>query len=358
MSLLRAATASVLAWAVGVTMLHHGMNRKAFPIVPRAAVGAGKGQPGAKLFRVGYLPVTCHLTCPVAHHMSQGATSDGFTFEPVRFQGWPELKEAFLSRNLDVAFILAPMAIALREQGVPLRIVYLGHRDGTALVVGRDGPVRRVADLKGRRVAVPGRHSNQRLVLLRALKQWEMGLGDVELTELPPPDMPAALQAGAVDAIISGEPFMAQAELGGYGRVLFQAREVWPDFISCVLATREDILRDRPEDVRRLVDEIAASGRWLDDGPDHRAEAAQVVAKNYYHQDPKLLHYVLSRPPDRVRYTDLGLRRADFAEIEALGHEAGLLKGTAHFDDYADPSFSTPDGIVTARALRSVRSPR
>ncbi len=34
--------------------------------------------------------------------------------------------------------------------------------------------------------------------------------------------------------------------------------------------------------------------------------------------------------------------RKDFEEIEALGKEAGVLKGTAHFDDYADPSF-VPD---------------
>lgn len=337
MTLRRTATVVLLTWVLGVTALHHGLNRKARMVRPIAGTAGRQSD----LLRVGYLPVTCHLTCPVAHHMSQKAPTTGFTFEPVRFQGWAELKEAFLSGNLDAAFILAPMAIALREQGVPLKIVYLGHRDGTALVVDHGGPVRRVADLRGRRVAVPGRYSNQRLVLLRALKQYGLGLGDVILTEMPPPDMPAALQNGSVDAIISGEPFMAQAELGGYGRVLFQAREVWPNFISCVLVTREDILRDRPEDMKRLVIGIAASGRWLDEAPHHRVEAARVVAGTYYHQDPRLLDYVLNKTPDRVRYTNLELRRADFAEIEALGLEAGLLKGTSHFEEYADTSIST-----------------
>ena len=56
-------------------------------------------------------------------------------FEPVRFNGWPELKEAFLARYTQASFLLAPMAMALREQGVPVKIVYLGHRDGTALMV-------------------------------------------------------------------------------------------------------------------------------------------------------------------------------------------------------------------------------
>ena len=356
MTLRRAATITALTWVVAVTVLHHGLNQRA--ATGRARTDAGTSGAGSASFRVGYLPVTCHLTCPVAHHMSRANGAVDFTFDPVRFQGWPELKEAFLSRNLDAAFILAPMAIALREQGVPMKIVYLGHRDGTALVVARDGPVHQVADLRGRRIAVPGRHSNQRLVLLRALKQCGLRLDDVRRTELPPPDMPAALRAGAVDAIISGEPFMAQAELGGYGRVLFQAREVWPDFISCVLATREDILQGRPEDVRRLVNGIAASGRWLDGAPEHRLEAARLVAKDYYHQDPALLDYVLNKTPDRVRYTNLGLRHADFAEIEALGLEAGLLQGTSHFADYADISFSASIGPGTVRVSHDERSPR
>ena len=47
-----------------------------------------------------------------------------------------------------------------------------------------------------------------------------MKIKDVELVEMPPPDMPAALYAKAVDAISSGEPFMGQTELDGYGRVL------------------------------------------------------------------------------------------------------------------------------------------
>ena len=46
-----------------------------------------------------------------------------------------------------------------------------------------------------------------------------MDIRDVTLVEMPPPDMPAALYSRSVDAIISGEPFMAQSEMDGYGRV-------------------------------------------------------------------------------------------------------------------------------------------
>jgi NitT/TauT family transport system substrate-binding protein len=194
-----------------ITLLHSALNLGAFK--PRAAGAANGGQ----TFRVGFLPVTCHLTCPVTDFINK-QTNGASTFDPVRFQGWPELKEAYLSGYTPATFILAPMAIALREQGVPIKIVYLGHREGGDVIVHKDSGIFRTEDLKGKTVAVPGRYANHRLIFYRELKKAGMSLSDVNLVEMPPPDMPAALYSRAVDAITSGEPFPGQAEMDGYGR--------------------------------------------------------------------------------------------------------------------------------------------
>ena len=267
-------------------------------------------------------------------------------FEPVRFNGWPELKEAFLSKYTDATFILAPMAMKLREEGVPIKIVYLGHRDGSAVMVHKDSGIYRTEDLRGRRVAVPNRFSTQRLLVYRSLRDRGMSFQDIELVELPPPDMPAALYAKAVDAISSGEPFMGQTELDGYGKILWLTKDVWPGFISCVLAVREDVIANDRASVQALVDGIAKSGMWLDQHMDNRMQASRFVSREYYNQDPRLLEFVLSKPPDRVKYTNLSVRRKDFEEIEALGREAGILEGKARFEDYADPSFVPPEATI------------
>jgi NitT/TauT family transport system substrate-binding protein len=272
-------------------------------------------------------------------------SGDGI-IEPVRFNGWPELKEAFLAEDLEATFILAPLAMSLREQGVPLKIVYLGHRDGTTMMVHKDSPILRIEDLRGKRIAVPNRFSNQYLIVYKALRDRGLRMEDVEIVELPPPDMPAALLTRSVDAIIAGEPLMAQTELDGYGRVLFMTKDVWPEFISCVLAVPEGTILARRPVVQRLIDGIARSGKWIDRSIDHRMQAAQFTAQHYYHQDPRLLRFVLSTPPDRVKYRNLTPHRADFEEIEALGREAGILKGTARFYDYADPSFVPDESAV------------
>lgn len=315
-----------VGWLALVTVLHLWLNMRVFE--PR----------NPDDFRVGFIPVTCHLTCPVTHFINENTTGDG-SFKPIKFSGWPELKETFLAEHLEATFILAPMAMALREQGVPIRIVYLGHRDGTTMMVHKDSDIRRIEDLRGKMIAVPNRFSNQLLIIYRALKQRGMTINDVSLREMPPPDMPTALSNRSVDAIISGEPFMAQTEMAGFGRVLFMTKDVWPEFISCVLAVHEKTLLEKRPQVERLVQGIARSGKWLDETMNHRMQAAEFAGKNYYHQNPDLLRFVLSKPPDRVKYTNLRILKKDFEEIEALGREAGILKGTARFEDYADPSF-------------------
>jgi len=234
----------------------------------------------------------------------------------------------------------------LREDGVPVKIVYLGHRDGTALMVHKDSGIFRIEDLRGKRVAVPNRYSNQRFLIYKVLKERGMKLSDLEIVEMPPPDMAAALYAKAVDGITSGEPFMGQTELDGYGRILYLTKDVWPEFISCVLAVREDVIESKRDKVQALVDGIAKSGVWLDQHMDHRMQAAQFVSRNYYNQHPRLLEFVLSKPPDRVKYTNLSVRRPDFEEIEKIGVESGILKGTVHFEDYCDPSFVPPTATI------------
>src|SRR5213075_502951 len=107
----------------------------------------------------------------------------------------------------------------------------------------------------------------ERLIVFKALRDNGMDAKkDVHMVEMAPPDVAGALAAGAIDAFSMGEPFPSQAEMGGFGRVLFHARQYWPDYISCVLVVRQDAGDKHPQAVQVLVDGIARSGLWLEDG--------------------------------------------------------------------------------------------
>jgi NitT/TauT family transport system substrate-binding protein len=333
---------------VAVTLAHLWLNLDRNPL---QLLGLSAKAPQEQ-YRVAFLPVTCHLTCPVTDWINTNTRGAGL-YKPLRFSGWPELKEAFLAGEVPAAFMLAPMAMVLRQQGAPVKIVYLGHRDGSALMVRKESDIHTIPDLKGKRVAVPNRFSNQYLMILKALNENGMTDKDITLLEMPPPDMPAALYAKAVDAIISGEPFMGQTELDGYGRVLYQAKELWPNFISCVLVVNERMAKDRPQVVQELVNGIARSGKWLESGMDNRMKAAFAVATQYYNQNPRLLRFVLSKPPDRVTYGNLRLSKPEFGRIEKLALQAGILKKPIAFEEYADPRFSEHTAGLTAYSFKA-----
>lgn len=246
---------------------------------------------------------------------------------------------------MQAAFIVAPLAIALRSQGVPIKVVYLGHRYGSAFVVAKDGPVRSVKDLAGRTIAIPSRFSDERLIVTRALEANGLTDADVHMVEMPPPDVAGALAAGAIDAFSMGEPFPSQAELGGYGRVLFHAREYWPDYMSCVLVVRDDVIERKPEAVQVLVDGIARSGLWLDEEEEerrraHREHAADFVAKHYYGQPSKLLKWALTKPLDRVTYSPLSPRKPDFDLVVDLMVRHHLVDRRIGFEEYVDTRFA------------------
>jgi NitT/TauT family transport system substrate-binding protein len=298
---------------------------------------------------VAYIPVTCQLTCPVTDYISKLSDS-GEIFLPRLFQGFPEIKEALISNRIQAAFIVAPLAIALRSQGVPIKVVYLGHRYGSAVVVKKNGPIRTFADMRGRTVAIPSRFSDERLLLFRAMKAYAIKPGEIKMVEMAPPDVAGALAAGAIDAFSMGEPFPSQAELGGYGRILFQAREYWPDYMSCILVVQQSLINTRPDVVQELVDGIARSGLWLDKGKAERDDAADFVGRFYYNQKPALLRWALTKPMDRVMYTPLAPRKADFDLVRDLMMETGVLNRKIEFEDYTDTRFS--DGAKSQTAWR------
>ncbi len=299
---------------------------------------SGSGNAEAAELMVGFLPVTCHLTCPVTDFASK-TTTTGTKFNSQRFTEFPTVVEALKARKLDATFMLAPLAMVLREQGVPIHIVYLGHRDGSTVMVAKGSTATRLRDLKGKVFARPSKYSNQYLVITKLMEDEGMQPGDIEFIDLPPPDMPSALAAGAIDAYFIGEPHAAKAELNGTGRVLYHAKDIWPRFVSCVLVVRDELIAEHPEIVRDLVRGIAESGEWAER---NRLAAARLAAP-YFRQDQKLLEFVLTSPLDRVSYRHLTPTDEDLQQIMKYAIKAGILRKPIDLSDLVDRRFIPVD---------------
>src|SRR5580704_2148271 len=290
-----------------------------------------------EVLKVAFLPVTCHLTCPVTDFASKASKST--RFESQRFTDFPTVVESIKAGRLQASFMIAPLAMKLREQGVPVKILYLGHRDGSEVMVGKNTSVKSLRDLRGKTFAIPSRYSNQNLVIHKLMQDQGVKPDEIKFVEMPPPDMPGALAGKAIDAYFVGEPFAAKAELDGSGRVLYYAKDIWPHFISCVLVVHEKLIKERPAVVRDLVRGIAESGEWAET---HRLDAAKVVSP-YFRQDEKVVRFVLTQPPDRVSYRMLNPSDQEMEKIRDMGIQAGILTARTPMSDLLDRSFIPSD---------------
>lgn len=264
----------------------------------------------------------------------------GGVAEYTKFTGWPELKESMIAGRVKAAYFLAPMAMDLADRGIPVKIVALGHRSGAVIMVKTDSPIKSMNDLKGKRIAIPSRFAVDNLFVRRLLKKHGMSATDVQLVEMNPPDMPAALYAGAIAAFATGEPFGAVAEMAGYARPLYMTRNEWPNYICCVLTVRQELIQNDRAMVQQLVNYVMSSGAWIDASHSNRLLAAEIAAgRRYFNQKPEVLRYVVTNPPDRVTYGNLRIIQAEFEELMQLSREAGIISRPVPYEKYVDESF-------------------
>ena len=303
-----------------------------------------RAQPAAAPLKVGGLPVTCNLTLPVACHASAagatGAVASAPLFEFSKFAGWPEIKESLMSGRLQAAYMLAPLIMDLANSAIPVKVVSLGHRSGAVIMVRSDAPYRSFKDIKGKRVAIPSRFAVDYLFLIKMLAKEGLTVKDLDVVEMAPPDMPAALYAKAVDGYATGEPFGAVAQRAGYARPLSMTRDEWPNYICCVLTVRDELIKQNRPLVQQLVNYVQAAGTWLDTTPANRTKAVQIAAgPKFFNQDPNVLQYVMDNPSDRVTYGDLRLIRSEFEELMQISIAAGTIKRHYPYENYVDESF-------------------
>lgn len=188
-------------------------------------------------------------------------------------QGSNKANELLSSGSADLASTAGAAALLARTNGVPLKVVYVFSKpEWTALVVGKDSPVKGVAELKGKKIAAT-RGTDPFFFLLRTLQASGLKQSDVELVNLQHGDGRTALERGQVDAWAGLDPHMAASELQAGSRLL--SRNI--DFNTFgTLNAREAFLTEHPEVVRKVVGQYERARTWI---LAHPADAAQILAE-------------------------------------------------------------------------------
>jgi NitT/TauT family transport system substrate-binding protein len=184
-------------------------------------------------------------------------------------------KVALLAGSLDMCGTTLAHAIHSGSRKQPVVLVAALCNKCSALVVKKDGPVRTVKDLQGKKIGyVPG--TMHEILLRETLNRSGLSPeADVRLTRVDFFDMGMALARGGIDAFLSGEPFPTLAVVEGYGEIL--SYPYYGDSIGTInagmLVTRKT-LEENPEGVYQLVLAHGRATLHLKEHPDewlHRA---------------------------------------------------------------------------------------
>lgn len=178
-------------------------------------------------------------------------------------------------------------AFLSRANGVPLKVIYVASWGGSSIIqVKPDSPLKTVADLKGKTIAVT-KGTGPYFTLVRALAQYKLTVNDLRIVNLQHPEGFAALQQGQVDAWVGIDPQTAQAELAG-NRAIFDERS-WRD--GSVFSVSEAFLAKYPKAVERVLAVWAQTQKWIRDNND---EFIAFVTKQT-DGDPKITELTVKR---------------------------------------------------------------
>src|SRR5215207_8931805 len=149
---------------------------------------------------------------------------DGIAIRWVQSLGSNKALEFLNAGSIDFGSTAGSAALVARINGNPIKSVYVYSRpEWTALVTRPNTGIGKVADLKGKRVAVT-RGTDPHIFLVRALQEAGLAERDVKLVLLQHPDGRLALDRGDVDAWAGLDPMMAAAEVENGDVLFYQAR--------------------------------------------------------------------------------------------------------------------------------------
>lgn len=197
-----------------------------------------------------------------------------------------------------------------------------GGRDPSPLMVSerayRNG-VRQVADLRGKKVGIPGPGGFGEYSTALALQRGGLTLDDVELVNIGPPDAAAALTNGSIDATWTIEPFRTFLEKDGIARVISEGHAAGVEL--GFVAFNEEFVAANEDAVVRFTAAYIKAARELDSGGWDDPEIRAIISK-YTELPPDVVEGV----GKTIRAEDGSLDMESVREQEQFFRERGALE--------------------------------
>ncbi|MEO0768488.1 MAG: ABC transporter substrate-binding protein [Cyanobacteria bacterium J06649_4] len=197
---------------------------------------------------------------------------EGVEVEQTVFQSVTEVNTAFLSGQVDMAWLVASDLVVLSDTTPGLKFIYASDYSGEVdAIIGRN--VASPADLAGKTLAreeIP----YQIVFVDKFLESAGLSKDDINVVPLTAADGSVALVAENLDAVATYEPFVSNAvNASDENTILFTAAGT--NIIVNGLAAPEEFLSENRESVMAYLRALEKANQFREENPD---EANQIIA--------------------------------------------------------------------------------
>ncbi len=289
--------------------------------------GAGAGEPAT--LKVGVIPIAD--VAPLYVGIDKGFFKDAkLTIKPQLAEGGAAITPAVISGDNQIGFSNNTSLLIAASKKLPIQIIAQGVLAGkdeseawADLMVPKGSAIKSAKDLEGKNIAVNTLENVCELTIKASLEKEGVDVSTLKFSEIPFPDMNAALETKRVDAACEVEPFVSQAKAAGsYGVDPFYVNTA-PDLSVATYFTSNQYAQQNPEVLERFAEAMNKSLDYTQENPD----AARKVLSEYTEIPPEAIAKI--RLPKWSSKLD-----RDSLEMQAeLAEKYGLVESKPDVDE-------------------------
>lgn len=326
-----------------------------------------------------YIPLADHYAALVAYerYRKQMKYAD---FQIEQMKNWDLLRAYFQSGEVDMAYVMSPLAMDMFTEKPNFRWIGLMHRDGNALAINDllNKAVRLPAQRQHRKpddnvaialksaydisgistqIGMPHLMATHTVVLYRYLKEHGLRLSlmphsnaEVLAIAVAPPKSPGFIKASnnrfQVAAFEQSLPWADIVETGGFGKVAWYSKDVMPwkhGHVECIALASDKAIARKFKAVKEVMHYIRLAGKDIEiarkEGGKKLEEIVKIVQKHIPLHSRAAIIASLDPHLRVINYEHLNIDKEGLRQIMDLAVEAGIIKNKVDVDAFSDTRF-------------------
>ena len=339
-----------------------------------------------------YIPLADHYAALVAYERYRDKMQYA-DFQLEQMKNWDLLRAYFQSGEVDMAYVMSPLAMDMFQEKPHFRWIGLMHRDGNALAINdllnKDvqlpvdrrarQPDAKVAEAlnkaykkngRATEIGLPHLLSTHGVVLYRYLRENQVSLalkpnepGQALAIAVPPPKSPAFIlgksNRAQPAAFEQSLPWADVVETGGFGHVAWYSKDVmpWPHgHVECIALATDRAITDKFAAVKEVMHYIHLAGADIEQARNEGGAALEaivaIVRKHIPAHTQQAIIASLSPELRVINYQYLNVDKLGLLQIMELAIEGGILSQPIDIDTFTDERFGLPESASLANKTR------